>query len=303
MRPPRPTPHPITCADDSCLNACLSRIDDVLETQKFNPIEGDYAGKNANLNLVIYQVKGGSLGEPNLLYIPKEFKTFQESFETQQLVWNYASAMLPPEQLKWISEFYIFTDGPENILAWVNSKDIFDRSHWQLGVDITDAEHPVYLTYTVTHEVGHLITLNTGQIPQTEFYSTWSQNPGTCSQFHLPEGCTNPDSYINLFYQQFWIDIFEEWREKVEQGSISSEDELDALVREFYEDHEDQFVRQYAATNIREDIAESFMHFVLGPNPGSNTLRNQKISFFYDFPELVALRKQIIQNVCSYTHE
>jgi hypothetical protein len=43
------------------------------------------------------------------------------------------------------------------------------------------------------------------------------------------------------------------------------------------------------------------MYFVLEASPSGNLVFEQKIRFFYEFPELVALRKQIIQNVCSYT--
>ena len=300
---PKPTIQPITCTNVSCLDACLTRINDALETRQFELVGGDYAGKEANMNLVLYKVENGKLGEPTLLFVPQEFKPFQQELDAQTLVWNYVSALLPPEQLKWISEYDIFTDGPDNTLAWVNTRDIFDRSHWQLGVDIVDAEDPVYLTYTLIHEFGHLITLNTDQLPQTESYSTWSQNPATCAQFNIPEGCTNPDSYMYLFYQAFWAGIFEDWYKTVEQVTVHSDDEFRNLVEGFYNIYEDQFVREYAATNIREDMAESFMYFVIEPKPIHDSVTEQKIRFFYDFPELVFLRKQIIQNVCTYTQQ
>lgn len=300
-RTPRPTLVPITCTDDSCLDACLTRINSALGTHEFEQIGGEYAGKEANLNLVVYKVENGELGKPALLFVPEEFKPFQEDLEAQLLVWNYVSALLPPEQLKWISEYDIFTDGPENILAWVNTRDIFDRAHWQLGIDITDAESPTDITYTLVHEFGHLITLNTDQIPYSTSYSTWSQNPATCGQFSLPEGCTNPVSYINLFYQRFWTRIFDEWLESVGTVNVNSDEELEDLVHAFYRKHEEQFVREYAATNLREDIAESFMYFVLEPRPRDGSIVSQKIKFFYDFPELVDMRKQMIQNMCSYT--
>ena len=297
MRTPRPTVEPITCTDDSCLNACLTRIKSALDTHEFERIGGAYAGKDANLNLVVYKVENGELGKPALLYVPDEFKPFQEDLEAQRLVWNYASALLPPEQLKWISEYDIFTDGPEGTLAWVNTRDIFDRAHWQLGIDITDAVSPTYVTYTLIHEFGHLITLNTDQIPYNASYSTWYQNPATCEQFSIPEGCTNPASYINLFYQRFWTGIFDEWVEMVGSATVSSDEELDDLVNAFYRLHDEQFVRQYAATNIREDIAESFMYFVLEPRPRDGSIISQKIKFLYDFTELVDMRIQMIQNI------
>lgn len=300
---PRSIPHPMTCADDACFNACLKRINDTLETRPFNPLGGEYAGTEANLNLAVYKVIDGKLGEPDMLYAPQEFKPFQEDLEAHQLVWNYASALLPPDKLKWISQYEIFTDGSDNVLAWIGAKDMFDRSHWTLGVDIADAQNPVDLTYTLTHEFGHLITLNTEQIPQTDFAYGWQQNPSVCKQFSNPYGCSLPDSYLNRFYQRFWINIFDEWRETVEKIHTNSYDEQYTLVEEFYKKHTDQFVREYAATNIHEDTAESFMRFVLEPKPVGNGVVDQKILFFYDFPELVAMRAQMIQNICSYVQE
>ena len=300
---PRPTPIPIACTDDSCLNACLRRISQTLETHQFEALGGEYAGSGANINLVVYKVENGNLGEPDILYAPKEFKPFQEDFEAQKLVWKYASSLLPADQLQLISEYDVFTDGPQNILAWVNVRDGLDRSRWQLGVDVADAQNPVDLTYTLIHEFGHLITLNSNQIPQGDYYYGWNQNSSTCPQFTSPEGCSLPNSYLNRFYQNYWVDILGEWRDMVERPQTKSDEEFRALVHDFYSRHEDQFVREYAATNIDEDIAESFMHFVLEPKPTGKGVIDQKIRFFYDFPELVSMRQQMIQSVCSYTQE
>jgi len=299
----RGTPSPIVCTDDSCINACLERINNTLETRRFDSIGGDYAGAEANFDLVKYQVENGAISDPEILYVPKEFKPFQDDLQAQQTVWKYASSLLTENELKWITEYVVFTDGESNTLAWVNNKDDLDLSRWQLGVDIIDAADPVDLTATLIHEFGHLITLNSEQFTPTDYYYGWNQNNAACPQFTSPEGCSTPDSYINLFYQNFWIDIFDEWLETVENPQVDTDEEFDALRRAFYSKHSEQFVREYAATNIREDMAESFMHFVLTPQPNGNNPVEQKMLFFYQFEELTTLRRQIIQNVCSYTQE
>lgn len=299
----RVTPSPIICTDDSCIDSCLMRIRKTLETSQFDSVGGDYASADANFDLVKYPVENGKIGEPNLLYVPEEYKSFQNDLQAQQLVWDYASSLLTDEQLKLITEYVIFTDGESNTLAWVNTKDDLDLSRWQLAVDIIDAKDPVDLTATLVHEFGHLITLNSEQFTPTDYYYGWNQNPGACPQFTTPEGCSNSDSYINLFYQSFWVDIFEEWYEVVEKPGVTTDEEFDALREGFYSRHEEQFVREYAATNIREDMAESFMHFVLNPEPAGVNPVEQKMLFFYQFQELTALRRQIIQSVCSYTKE
>ena len=54
---------------------------------------------------------------------------------------------------------------------------------------------------------------------------------------------------------------------------------------------------EYAATNPSEDFAESFMVFVLKEKPTKSTIADQKILFFYDFPELVEMRDFIRSNL------
>jgi hypothetical protein len=150
------------------------------------------------------------------------------------------------------------------------------------------------------HEFGHLVTLNAGQIPESEYYYGWYQNPTVCPQFLDDNGCSRPDSYMNLFYQAFWKDVFEEWLTTVAKVHVNSQEEYRALVEKFYSKHSDLFSRDYAATNIHEDMAESFSHFILEPKPAGNSVVEQKARFYYDFPELVQLRQQMIQGMCSF---
>ena len=48
--------------------------------------------------------------------------------------------------------------------------------------------------FTSIHEVVHLLTLNNTQIAETE---------GNGSTFYAGEGCSNPNAYVNVFYNQF----------------------------------------------------------------------------------------------------
>ncbi len=48
-----------------------------------------------------------------------------------------------------------------------------------------------------------------------------------------------------------------------------------------------------------EDIAESWTHFVLQPKPAGDTVSEKKVLFFYDFPELVELREEIVARTFS----
>ena len=291
---------PIDCNDDSCLDACLAHMDKVLASTPLNEVGGGYAGTDANFNLVVYKVNGDSISEPDLLWTPSEYKAYQQDSASQQRVWDYFTTLIPAEQRKWIAEYIIFTDGSYNTLAWVNEVKAGDNSHWQLGVDILDSTDPLYLTETIVHEVGHLVTLNSDQIVRKDnFAFTPYQNTAVCPQFISDEGCSTPESYINKFYQKFWVGIYDDWLKTVYKSNTTTPDEFRQVVKDFYSNHPGEFLGEYAATNIKEDMAVSFQNFVLSPRPTGNRIPDKKILFYYDFPELVALRKQVIHTLCT----
>jgi hypothetical protein len=297
----RVAPTPVTCTDDSCLDLCLSRINQELATQPQEDIGGNYAGADATFNLVTYKVEGDRILEPDILWVPSEYKAYQQDTASHERVWEYFISLIPAEQRKWITEYTIFTDGSSNTLAWVGQVEYDDNSRWELGVDILDSADPIYLTQTIIHEVAHLLTLNSDQIVQNEdFIYTPFQNKAVCPQFISTEGCSTPQSYINKFYQDYWTGIYEDWMKIVYNANASNEEELFKAVDEFYAKYTDQFARAYAATNIKEDMAVSFEHFILEPRSTGNGIIARKMRFFYYYPELVALRKQMIQGMCSY---
>ncbi len=115
-------------------------------------------------------------------------------------------------------------------------------------------------------------------------------------EFYFPgEGCSNEDSYINQFFDRFWFELYAEWQEI---DSEEDEDEYYDLLEEFYETYEDQFLTDYAPTSPAEDIAETFSFFILSPRIEPTSIAEEKIMFFYDYPELVELRRQILTQVC-----
>jgi hypothetical protein len=246
-------------------------------------------------------VKDGQLGEPQVLYVPDEFKVYQENLASHKRIWDYASLIFPSEYLKWITKYMIFSSSEST--AWIG-RDDFDPSRWELAVDIQYAEYPVDITAILIHEFGHLLTLNVEQIPDNgKYYYGWDHEFSDCEQFSDPYGCSTPDSYINFFYEEFWADIYNEWYETVIEERVKSEDEYDLRVDRFYEKYQLRFAQRYAATNIQEDIAVSFEAFVLHPKPSGDTTVDKKVKFYYRFPELVALRMQMLKNICSYKQE
>lgn len=289
---PTPAGEVPVCADD------LARILDDSEN-KFTP------GRNLeNLyTLVTYVVSGDTISSPTIEKgVPGSVTFDQQDTSTQEKIWQFVTDVVPADQRTELAHFVIYTDGANNSLGAVDQTD--DPHYWNLEIDIRDARNFPDLATTVIHELAHLITLNDTQVTTDYkvFYSpdnkdVFSQEAATCSTYFIFEGCSHQDSYINSFFNQFWPDIYPEWK------TIDAEtdpDTLSAKLDSFYQEYSDQFVSDYAATNPEEDIAESFMFFVFAPKPAGATISEQKILFFYKYPELVRLRDRLTANLCNH---
>jgi hypothetical protein len=136
-----------------------------------------------------------------------------------------------------------------------------------------------------------MLTLNDGQI---------GDDTSSCTNYMSMDGCSKSDSYINAFYNAFWADIYDEWSSTVstKDGEVNEDQ-----VSNFYDKYSDQFVTDYAPTGPEEDIAESWTYFVFGPKPAGDTIAEQKILFFYDYPELVQLRQEVLNGLCQHTQK
>lgn len=178
----------------------------------------------------------------------------EDSDEARE-IWAYFQRIFPASEWAMLSGFWIFSDGYGGTTAVV-IQDPTDLEKWILLVDPADSHadgelDKVELVYTLVHEFGHLLSLN---VEQVELIGE-DDCEGT---YFTGEGCSRADSYINLFYEEFWTG-----------GDFG-------------------FVTEYAATNAAEDFAESFAFFVLGEEA-----LNEKVEFFYGFKELVKLRDLI----------
>lgn len=206
-----------------------------------------------------------------------------DSQTEHQELWAYFARLIPADARGMVTQFGIASDGPDGTMAWVEPLSEDDLSQWMLVVDPADAAKPEELTFTLIHEYGHLLTLNQTQL---------DVNAASCSTYYPQEGCSYENAYVNSFYEKFWVNMLPELQEiETEQDEDRYYDQLDA----FYQKYEDQFVSDYAATNLEEDMAESWAFFVLNQKPDGNSIAEQKILFFYDYPELVELRTSIIQ--------
>lgn len=310
--PVKPTAEPVfndTCPDGGCIEACLDELGVLVNTghsgnePRRSSLGQKFSADGEMETLVVYTVLGDKIEQAKKYAAPSRFERYASDSESHQRIWRFYASIIPAEQRSTLQEFHIFSDGEDEILAAVE-QSYEDPYRWILMVDIIDSDDPVDLTYTLVHEYAHLLTLGPDQVPPSqaifnnpESDQVYEDEYESCNTYFPGEGCSKRDSYLNQFVDDFWLDFYDEW---VDITYIEDDDEYYDELDSFYRKYEDQFVTDYAATSPEEDIAETFSFFILTPRPTGNSIADQKIIFFYQYPELVSLRMQIIENICGY---
>ena len=298
---PLPTFTPTVVFEAACPSLVAGILDTVTAKVDLSGQETDFTLKETGgIPLLTYDVVQDEISDPHFETVPDELEDERDDRFTHESIWNYFAAIIPPAERELLAGFSIFTDGRGNHLAAVSPR-FPNPEEWILQVDILDAEDYYELTYTLLHEEGHLLTLNAEQVPVSKSIYNFpgnetivKQEAEACQQYFTGEGCSQPASYLNQFFIRFWTHLYPEW-EQIEQ---EDRDTREVLLKDFYKTYRDQFLTDYAATSPMEDIAESWAFFILSPKPELTSIANEKILFFYEYPELVALRTQILERIC-----
>ncbi|NOU60161.1 hypothetical protein [Marinifilum caeruleilacunae] len=211
--------------------------------------------------------------------------------------WEAVCSILPNDLLKkYVVSLRLFSDGRNEDLGGMNQMDE-TVDFWQVDLDTADMNifsrdsiEILDYTHTLIHEFGHLLSLNSMQI---ELSDDEIQDPDR--GYLTDEGYAIKGSYLNLFVEEFWEGkLLRQWDRICEKRN---QEKLADRLYQFYLDHSDEFVTDYAAESPEEDIAESWTFFVLSDQPLKSDIKNQKISFFYQFPELLTYREEIRANI------
>jgi hypothetical protein len=280
-----PTPTPI--------NTCAGLLENIHQT----PNRDQGIRVNRRYILDVYQVNGDQISGPETELVPENLVPLQNNLAAQKLIWDYFVYIIPAEQRLPLTEYRIFSDGSGKIngyyeISWKWQGETESQT-WALEVDLADYQDLKSMNAVLVHEVGHMLTLNLDQLEiRTE--------PDQCQAYADETQCSRENSYLNQFFKQFWAgDTYTEWKEITAQTDPEIvKNGLDA----FYQSHAQDFVRDYAATAPKEDLAESWTYFVMTPQPAGETIAEQKILFFYQFPRFVELRSQIRSRICQYYH-
>lgn len=296
------------CPRGDCATACLAQLSTIAQTSGSSEARPKAAGQGPRglsaTVLVTYPLNGSQLGAPQFSdQAPASLSTLEHDTTSQQKIWDYFAAIIPADQRGELAYYIAATDGRGGMLASVEQFSGQSQA-WALVVDPADAGKPRDLTYTLLHEFGHLLTLNSSQVQPDQAVlqnpndlQVFAREAASCPQYFASGGCSLPKSYINQFFDQFWTRIYTAW-----SAVNAAKDQPDylALLTRFYRSHATQFVTPYASTSPEEDMAETWAYFVLNPEPADDSIAHRKVLFFYGFPKLVDLRNQIISNICSY---
>jgi hypothetical protein len=176
-----------------------------------------------------------------------------------------------------VDTFSVFDDDQNATAAAVWRSE--QPKKWHVTVNQAYDNEPKDLIHTLVHEYGHILTLSEDQVP--------SAVTGSCPTLSLQEGCAAQSAYITEFSKRYW----QRYDKKAPKNDGEDQDE----VQRFYNQNgKDQtFVSEYAATNLTEDMAESFASFVLQSKPSGTKTVDKKIAFYYEYPALVRERERI----------
>ena len=202
-----------------------------------------------------------------------------------QEVWNLFSSMIPAAARPDLVSVNFANNPNSDTAAYVEQTNehhekwriVFNLdSYYQVGELIKEEA-----IHTNIHEFAHILTLQKSQAqlfnPMTDEASV-ARYEKECTTYFLQEWCLLRTSYFKGYIDAFW--------DKNELQQAREDWEPDTYTAE-------EYVSDYATTNPGEDIAESFTMFVLKTKPAGTTEAEEKIAYFYQYPELVKLRSFI----------
>ena len=176
-------------------------------------------------------------------------------------LWTLVVDTLPEQARRSIRQMNIVTDGHDGTLAMVHRSTV-DAGAWVLSID--PAESTAVLVSTLVHEYGHMLTL------RPEDLASRAASRDHCDGVRIEIGCAQRNSALAAWHDEFWAGLDEPTT---------------------YETR--RFVSEYAASNVHEDLAESFMAWTLDEVKRPTPAIQQRFAFFALRPEFVDARNAI----------
>lgn len=180
-----------------------------------------------------------------------------------------------------VKRFLVFDDASAPFDAFVETIPPLHQS-WLYAVheDMLDELRTSWNTELIVHELGHLVSYEL-------VLDSTSSGTYKCNEYFDIHGCPVENSYLGQFVATFWDDSDLARAQRFAQGVDSQ-----ALAYDYYDNHNSQFVSDYAAIGPEEDFAESFMYFILDEvSPRGEA--SEKVAFFEQYDDMRSIRDEI----------
>jgi hypothetical protein len=277
-----------------------------LITDKF-PVSPPYK------ELYVYEIVEGDL-KLKESHVQSQDKEIRDAtlFDSNQRLrsWEYIKHIYPIRYLNKINKMIILNDGfgGKMIDLSANSVDRNDKEKWTMALDPEDMNVNINGTDSVDkdaviYELGHLISIDSSQVnfdkeliaSQGENYNKlFNQKQNECLTYLVSEGCLKEDSYIFKLYEKFWKgEVFDEF---TRIQSIEDKEEFNLEIENFEKKYTDQFVTYIAALSPESDFAMLWTFYVYD-YPVEGKVKEHKIRFISEFPELVKLKEEVLNNL------
>ena len=212
-------------------------------------------------------------------------------------MWRIFSTVLEEDHLE-LFESVKFYNNPDDFFAalvyqTIEKRGNHEREEWELEINLANVRLDGSRRYndaveTLTHEAAHMLLMNESQV---EFFV----DEDDCDTYFITglESCAKDGSYYDAL-RTYWDDEFIEWGDNFLELFQAHPEEVEEELSDYYQEHEDEFVSQYAASGPDEDAAETIAHFARYRVPtGALDIYEEKILLMFDFEELVGVRERV----------
>jgi len=192
-------------------------------------------------------------------------------------IWAAFLRMVTPRFAAENMSALLIASDPDNPVTAAVERASVRPLRWSLAVNVAAETQRADYLRTLVHEYAHLLMLGDDDLDPFAV---------ECRTMMIQEGCLLPDSTLERFQERFWRAYGED--------APSPDSTTSPASWQTYFKHTGAFVSVYAATNVVEDLAETFTEFVIRDRPDRESgTWAEKILFFWEHPEYVAIRAHI----------
>ncbi len=194
--------------------------------------------------------------------------------------------IFPQEYDELIKELVVFSEDSSDYDAFVQTLPP-KHERWLFAVNeagVSDYSS-IENTELVIHELAHIISYGEG-------VSLSSSKVANCEPYFKNHGCPSASSFLRKYVDEFWSA-----KDLERADDLTDSEDVFSAVDNYYENHKDEFVSDYAATSPEEDFSETFMWFTLNKKVSAGTEASDKIDFFNRFSKFLELKQEINNNI------